>query len=125
MVLNTKYFTDQQFGLWLITLKKTKEIIGFTGLWYFFDESQPQLLCGLHPDYWGKGYAVEASRKIMEYAFETLGFTYLVACCDKPNTASMQVAKKLGMEMVKEEVMDGKVTVFYRLERNVRHDGAY
>jgi len=38
----------------------------------------------------------------------------------------MQVAKKLGMEKVKEEVIDGKVTVFlsFRQER-LRHVGAH
>ncbi len=114
--LSTKYFTEQDFGLWLITLKETKAVIGFTGLWYFFDENQPQLLYGLHPDYWGEGYAVEASRKIMEYAFQNLGFTYIIASCDKPNIASMKVAEKLGMQKEKEEVIDGKVTVFYCLD---------
>lgn len=116
IALNTQYFADHQWGLWLITLKLTKKAIGFTGLWYFFDENQPQLLYGLHPDYWGQGYAVEASRKIIEYAFQTLGFAYITASCDKPNIASLKVAEKLGMQWVKEEEMEGKPTVFYRLD---------
>lgn len=116
IALNARYFADHQWGLWLITLKRTKEVIGFSGLWYFFDENQPQLLYGLHPDYWHQGYAVEASRKVIEYAFQTLGFTYLIASCDKPNIASIKVAEKLGMQWMKEEEMDGKATVFYRLD---------
>lgn len=117
IALNTKYFADQKLGLWLINMKQAYKVVGFVGLWYFFDESQPQLLYGLYPDFWREGYAVEASRKIIEYAFQTLGFTYITASCDKPNLDSIRVAEKLGMQRIKEEVREGKPTVFYRLDK--------
>ena len=41
---NTKLFEEKQFGLWFIENKSDREIIGFVGLWYFFDEPQPQLV---------------------------------------------------------------------------------
>ena len=41
-----RHFKEDRFGLWLIGRKGASEAIGFVGLWYFFDEAQPQLnLC--------------------------------------------------------------------------------
>jgi [ribosomal protein S5]-alanine N-acetyltransferase len=36
-------FADHQFGLWLVERKVEQDTIGFVGLWYFFEETQPQL----------------------------------------------------------------------------------
>lgn len=109
-------FNNKKYGLWLIILDKTKEIIGFTGLWHFFDEAQPQLLYALLPEYTGRGFASEASRKIIEYAFSELSFDYLDASCDAPNTDSQRVANSLGMKIYKQEEINGLPTVFFRLE---------
>ncbi|NJS16396.1 MAG: GNAT family N-acetyltransferase [Nostocaceae cyanobacterium CSU_2_110] len=68
---------NQKFGLWFIQTKDEKEIIGFVGLWYFFDESQPQLVYALLPEATKKGYATEAANKILEYCFNQLGYQYV------------------------------------------------
>jgi [ribosomal protein S5]-alanine N-acetyltransferase len=56
-------FAEQKFGLWFIETKHEKAIIGFVGLWYFFDESQPQLVYALLPDSTKEGYATEAATR--------------------------------------------------------------
>jgi ribosomal-protein-alanine N-acetyltransferase len=88
------------------------------GLWEFFDEPRPQLLYALLPDYLGKGIAAEASREIIRYSFDTLGFNYLCASCDTPNEASHKVAERLGMVKTREETINGKPITFYRIENN-------
>jgi len=93
-------------------------MIGLAGLWIFFEETQPQLLYALLPQYTKVGYAKEASWKIMEYAFNQLGFTYLDASCDSPNIASHKVALSLGMKKVKEEIIENKPLTFYRINKN-------
>ncbi|MDQ3798775.1 MAG: GNAT family N-acetyltransferase [Acidobacteriota bacterium] len=109
-------FRAKNYGLWLIILDKSGETIGFTGLWHFFDEAQPQLLYALLPEFTGAGFAAEAARKIIEYAFFKLSFAYLDASCDAPNEASQKVAANLGMKIYKQEKIDGRETVFFRLE---------
>ena len=42
-------FAEKRFGLWFIETKNEPEIIGFVGLWDFFDEEQPQLAYALLP----------------------------------------------------------------------------
>ena len=110
-------FAEADYGLWLINIGDTGENIGFVGLRTFFDESQPQLIYALLPEYTGQGYATEASRKIIEYAFKKLGYDYLGAACDAPNQDSVRVLERLGMEQVQEVEIDGKDTLFFRLDR--------
>ncbi len=46
---------------------------------------------------WGRGYATEAARPVLDHAFRTLGLPYVVADIDPANTASIGVARKLGL----------------------------
>ena len=46
--------------------------------------------------YWGHGYAAEAARPVLEYAFETLELDRVVAFVHAANTRSMRVLTKLG-----------------------------
>lgn len=114
---NTRLFAEQKFGLWFIETKSDREIMGFVGLWYFFDEPQPQLVYALLPKALKKGYATEASTKILEYGFDELGLDYLVASCDRPNIESQKVAARLGMKQVESRIVDGNPILFFRLDK--------
>ncbi|MEQ9438909.1 MAG: GNAT family N-acetyltransferase [Cyclobacteriaceae bacterium] len=115
---NDHHFQNDHWGLWKISYKEEADYLGFAGLWSFFAEPQPQLLYGLLPSATRQGYATEASRMIITYAFEELGFSYLIASCDAPHTASRRVAERLGMHFVEERTEQGKPTAFFRLERH-------
>lgn len=118
---NRDYFEDRAYGLWEIVELEHGGTIGYAGLWYFFDEPQPQLIYALLPAYTGRGLATEAASAIIDYAFSTLDFSYLIAATDAPHLSSQGVALRLGMEEVKRAVMEGKETVFFRLERPALH----
>lgn len=45
---------------------------------------------------WGKGYATEASRAVVNLAFDELGLRKLVAHCEPANAASLSVLNSLG-----------------------------
>jgi RimJ/RimL family protein N-acetyltransferase len=51
----------------------------------------------VHPDEWGKGYAGEAARQAMDWAFKHLNVHRIVAFCHAGNSASVRVMEKLGM----------------------------
>jgi ribosomal-protein-alanine N-acetyltransferase len=112
-----KHFEEEKFGLWFIKINGESEVIGFVGLWYFFDEEQPQLIYALLPKALKKGYATEAANKIIEYCFDELGYEYLVASCDQANIESQKVAKRLGMRKMEEKIVNGSPIVFFRLEK--------
>jgi ribosomal-protein-alanine N-acetyltransferase len=110
-------FKEKRFGLWFIETKSEKEIIGFVGLWDFFDEEQPQLVYALLPEATKKGYATEAATKIAEYCFHELSYQYLLASCDQPNLDSQKVAERIGMRKVDEKIVNGNLLVFFKIER--------
>ncbi|MCU0546019.1 MAG: GNAT family N-acetyltransferase, partial [Oscillatoriaceae cyanobacterium Prado104] len=62
--------------------------------------------------------STEAATRIIEYAFEELGFEYLIASCDRPNIESQKVAERLGMQQVEERTIDDNPTVFFRLDKS-------
>ncbi|MBM3774479.1 MAG: GNAT family N-acetyltransferase, partial [Acidobacteria bacterium] len=69
--------SDERFatvgaGLWAIRFVgfvETTAVIGFVGFRGFFDPPRLQLLYGLLPEYWGRGLATEAAKRVCDHAF--------------------------------------------------------
>ena len=118
MSINEQTFRENGWGLWKIRVNEDDTYAGFAGLWNFFDEDQPQLLYGLLEDHTRKGYAVEASKAVMEYAFTTLNFSYLVAACDTPNTDSLKVCELLKFKRVEEKEINVITAELTRIPTN-------
>ncbi|MTI47914.1 MAG: GNAT family N-acetyltransferase [Firmicutes bacterium] len=49
------------------------------------------------PQYWGKGYAYEATKKVIDFAFKECNLHKLSGGCIKDNSASERVMIKMGM----------------------------
>src|SRR5688500_6690185 len=52
----------------------------------------------LLPDRWGRGYATEAARAMLAYAFEILRLPEVLAVVYRENEACLRVCERLGME---------------------------
>lgn len=113
---NKNLFSKSGYGIWGIREATTDKLIGFAGFWHFREPPELELLFGVKAGYWNKGIATEASRCVIEYAFETLNMSKIVASTDAANTASIKVLEKLAMTFTKREVVDGLDTVFYELK---------
>ncbi len=50
--------------------------------------------------YWRRGYALEAARAVVDFAFRELGLERLTAQCDERNRASWRLMEKLGMTLL-------------------------
>ncbi len=59
--------------------------------------SEVGLFWALFPDHWGKGYATEAARAMVSYAFDDLELARIVATTENDNERSIAVMKRLGM----------------------------
>ncbi len=110
-----QYFITEKWGLWKLIRKEDEAYMGYSGLWYFFEELQPQLIYALLPEFTGQGYATEAAKAVIKYAFDELQFKYLVASTDPPNESSKKVCERLEMEFLENRTIDGKSTTFYEL----------
>ena len=113
---NAKYFEEHAWGIWKVIKKDDHETIGYAGLWYFFDQHQPELLYAIRPQYAGLGYATEAARLVIDYAFSHLGYRYLSASTDTPHERSRKMCERLNMRHIEDSEIEGKFTSFYRLE---------
>ncbi|GAA2170797.1 MULTISPECIES: GNAT family N-acetyltransferase [Glycomyces] len=58
-------------------------------------------------DRWGRGYAPEAARAVIGFAFGELGLDRVVSCIHSENAASIRVAEKLGMTLERTTVVPG------------------
>ncbi|MFZ6010635.1 MAG: GNAT family N-acetyltransferase [Bacteroidota bacterium] len=114
--ISIKSFQAHSYGLWMIIQRDSNIVVGFAGLWNFFEETQPQLLYALMPAYTRQGFASEASQAVIDYSFRKLGFDYLVASCDTPNISSHRVAEHIGMKKFKEELINEKMISFFRID---------
>lgn len=52
---------------------------------------------GVHPNWWGKGYATEAAKELLRVAFIELGAHRVTAFCHTENVASVRVMQKIGL----------------------------
>ncbi len=111
-------FTRHRFGLWAVRLTGAPAIVGFAGLWPFRDPPEFELLYGVDESLWGQGYAVEASRAVLDYCYTTLGMPSLRASTDAANVASLRVLDKLGFTRTRRDVAGGLDTVFFERGRD-------
>jgi [ribosomal protein S5]-alanine N-acetyltransferase len=65
---------------------------------------------------WGKGYATEVGRALVEYAFEVLRVPRVVAQVEPGNTASRHVLAKLGMSERETRTAYGRPHLLYSIE---------
>jgi len=111
-------FEEERCGLWcLMASREGDALVGLAGLRRFPGAREPQLVYALDPAFWGRGLATEASRAVIDYTFEELGFAELLASTDPPNAASVAVMERLGMRFLEAGSASGHRLVFYRIGR--------
>jgi RimJ/RimL family protein N-acetyltransferase len=87
------------YGLWACELRATGEFIGRIGCWY--PEGWPGFEVGwtLRHEFWGHGYATEAARASLKYAFGVLNQPRVISLIHPDNAASIRVALRIGEQL--------------------------
>lgn len=92
-----KNFSEQRGIRWGLVLKDNGKLIGTAGLnACSFKHRRAEVGYEIHPDYWRKGYAIEAIKEILDYSFDTLDFSRIGAIVYPENKPSWQLLEKLG-----------------------------
>jgi len=93
---------ENGFGNLAAVLKSTRELIGYIGLQSYrlgnepHDPLEVELFYKLGRDFWGKGYAFEACRAVINFAFNRLHLPHLVTSTNSENTPSIRLLRRLG-----------------------------
>ncbi len=109
------YERGDDYGFWAAVEKGTGAFLG----WFHFRPAggapagEVELGYRLNRAAWGKGYATEGSRALIDKGFRELGVRRVVASTYQDNVGSRRVMEKLGMTLVRtfrmtpEELSDG------------------
>lgn len=83
-----------------VVLKSQNTIVGGCGIHVSNpDNSEGWIGYLFSYDSWGKGYATETAKALLEFGFEKLNLHRIFATCDPANTASAHVMEKAGMKL--------------------------
>jgi len=104
-------------GMWAVEQKETGAFLGMVG---FADpEGWPgfELAWTLVRRWWGHGYATEAARAALAYAFTALNKSRVISLIHPENLASIRVAERLGESLQGRTEMRGGERLVYGIDR--------
>jgi len=105
------------YGVWVILPKGEDSLIGWCGLRPIQSPEEPELLYGLAASARGQGFAAEAARAVVEFAFRIHGVMGVWAATTSDRVASVRVMERVGMSFDCRVVLDGVDSVIYRIQR--------
>lgn len=98
------------WGLFATCLIETEKFIGFIGMQHVNFEAPftPAVEIGwrIAHEHWGKGYATEGAKAVLEYAFNTVKLKEIVSFTAEQNMRSRNVMEKIGMQHIPEKDFD-------------------
>lgn len=92
--------------------KDKNQLIGLCGL-NPYQESEPEIEWKLGVPYWGKGYATELGKQMIQAAFAATGIKGIYGMAQSENTASKRVLEKIGMKYLGNQIFRGHEDSFY------------
>lgn len=110
------------YSLMAVDEKKSGNFIGYVGLHHtqlsFMTEEIVEIGWRLKRKFWGRGYATEAAKACLEYAFNRLQLPEIYSFTAEINTPSRKVMEKLGMTFV-QNFLSEHVEEGHRLQKHV------
>lgn len=96
------HLKNQGYSLYACERKDNKEFIGFIGLLLADFEAPftPATEIGwrLSSNSWGRGFATEGARAVLDYGFKKLKLNEIVSFAAKNNKKSIRVMEKIGLK---------------------------
>lgn len=101
---NRKYFNEEKYNelnyyRWTIVRKEDNKILGCIYLNIHDEKARTAGIdYWIREDAWGNGYTTEASRKKLNFAFDTLNINRIESCGGKDNPGTYKVMEKIGLK---------------------------
>lgn len=115
-----KQYIELGIGRWAVIEKESQFFIGWAGLKLNTEPANDHvdyydLGYRFIPEFWGKGFATEASAAIKKYGFEIMNLPVIYGLAEINNLASRKVLEKTGMQFVEFFDLDGIQVAWYEL----------
>lgn len=104
LIKNREYFDEtkyenKDFYRWTIVKKEDNKVLGTIYLNIHDEKAKTAGIdYWIREDEWGHGYITEASKRILEFAFDTLDLNRIESCGAKDNPGTWKVMGKLGLK---------------------------
>ncbi|RUS64928.1 N-acetyltransferase [Pseudorhodobacter sp. E13] len=107
------------FSWWALMSRADGAVLGSACVQHLAHEEAAPLEIGwrLRRDAWGQGFASEAARAAVAFAFTRVGVDHVIAVAHPDNRASIRVMERLGMRDLGIEQHYGQSCATYRLDR--------
>ncbi len=117
LALMVGHWTLRGYGLWAAEERSSGALVGRIGFWN--PEGWPAFELGwmLRRAFWGRGYATEAARTALQFAFTRLGQPRVISLIHPENAASIRVAQRLGERRLDSTEVMGMPALVYRITR--------
>ena len=114
-------YIDFGIGRWAVILKETNEFLGWFGIKFITNEINNhknfyEIGYRFIERHWGKGYATEAGKAFVDYAFNEMKVEALYAYADAGNKDSRKILEKLGLQYINSFEYEGESEVWYELK---------
>ena len=113
--MQLKRYEECSLGHLAVIEKTSNQLIGMAGIIprNLADREDYEIAYSFIPKYWGKGFATEAARTLLDYGKENIKTDRFISIIDLENHASANVARKNGMEILfQTEFLGMDVNVF-------------
>jgi RimJ/RimL family protein N-acetyltransferase len=116
---NRRRYAIFGYGLWAVALRETGEILGDCGPCWHEIQDELQLEVGYHfrRSHWGRGYATEAARAVMAWAFRNIPVEHVISLIHPENSPSRRVAERNGLKPSGSVIWRDAEHLIYRIER--------
>jgi [ribosomal protein S5]-alanine N-acetyltransferase len=116
-------YARHSHGLWLAIEKTTGQPVGQVGLLIQQLRGVPEkeIAYLIHRPFWRRGFATEAGRACLDYAFDVLGRQQVIALIRPENEPSVAVARKLGLQEEPDRIQHSRFEhIVFTLSQNAK-----
>jgi ribosomal-protein-alanine N-acetyltransferase len=115
---NLARYEEYGYGLLGVVLKQSGQLIGDCGLVWQDLDTGAELEVGYHfrRDHWNHGYATEAARACIEFAFEHTNVDHVISLIRPENLASSRVAEKNGLRISRQITWNGLLHEVWKID---------
>ncbi len=113
-------YAENRLGLQALIDKTTNQMVGQCGVLVQEVDGKTEIEVGYHifKKYWGQGYAPEAAKLFIDYAFKNMLAESVISIIATENIKSQRVAEKNGLVREKQTTFGGFDVFIYRINKS-------